>query len=262
MHETAATTDALIVSYNSAADLRATLACAALREAFPRIVVVDNDSSDDSVAVAEAAGAEVVRRSRNDSLAAAVNAGARRIRGDVFAVLNPDVQLDSASAIPALARHFSEPAAGAVAPALRLPDGRLQDSARGVPTPGQLARRRLRGSDLGAVRSAKPVDVHWVVAAFMLVRRAAFEEIGGFDEGYRLYFEDVDFCVRLWSAGWSVRLDPTVVVRHEHRAASRGSLLGRAFRQHLRSAGHFFARHPDLLLATGRERLARPPRSA
>ena len=252
--------DALIVTHNSAEDLRAALACAPLREAFPRIVVVDNDSKDDSVTVAEAAGAEILRRSTNDGLAAAVNAGARLMRGDVFALLNPDVQLDHASAVGCLARHLAEPCVGAVAPALRLPHGGLQDSARDVPAPGQLALRRLTRSDLGAIRSREPVDVDWVVAAFMLVRREAFGDVGGFDERYRLYFEDVDFCVRLWSAGWTVRLDPTVVVRHEHRATSRGSVLGWAFREHVRSAGRFFARHPDLLLPTGRERLARPAR--
>jgi N-acetylglucosaminyl-diphospho-decaprenol L-rhamnosyltransferase len=254
------TGEALIVTHNSREDLKAALACEPLREAFPRILVVDNDSTDDSVAVAEAGGAEVLRRTRNDSLAAAVNAGASRIRGDVFALMNPDVLLDSAVSVASLARHFDEPAVGAVAPALRLPAGHLQDSARHVPTPRQLALRRLTGSELGAIRSQAPVDVHWVVAAFMLVRRTAFEAVGGFDEAYRLYFEDVDFCVRLWSAGWTVRLDPTVVLRHEHQAASRRAPLGRAFRQHVRSAGVFFARHPDLLLSTGRARLSRPAR--
>ncbi len=251
--------DALIVTHNSGEDLRSQLACRPLRNAFERIVVVDNDSVDDSVAIARAAGAEVVSRGRNDSLSAAVNEGAARMVGDLFALLNPDVELDSASAVLALERHFDDPAVGAVAPALRLPDGRLQDSARGVPTPRQLALRRILQQDLGAVRSDEPVDVDWVVAACLIVRRNAFQDIGGFDEGYRLYFEDVDFCVRLWSAGWAVRLDPTIVVRHEHRASSR-SALGRPFVEHVRSAGRFFSRHPDLLLETGRRRLARPTR--
>jgi N-acetylglucosaminyl-diphospho-decaprenol L-rhamnosyltransferase len=253
--------DALIVTHNSGHDLTEALDCVPLRQAFSRIVVVDNNSDDDSVAVAHAAGAEVVARTRNDSLAAAVNAGARRMRGEIFALLNPDVQLDHASSVASLARHFAEPGVGAVAPALRLPNGALQDSAREVPTPGQLALRRLTRVELGVVRSDQPVDVDWVVAAFMLVRRSAFEHVGGFDENYRLYFEDVDFCVRLWSAGWAVRLDPTVVARHEHRGMSRRTVMGRPFRQHVRSAGRFFARHPDLLLATGRDRLARPARS-
>src|SRR4051812_17633415 len=242
--------DALIVTHNSTVDLRPQLACEPLRDAFPRIVVVDNNSSDDSAALAEAAGVEVLRRDRNDSLAAAVNAGARRMSDDVFALLNPDVLIDDPVAVHGLRTHFTDPSVGAVAPALRLPDGRLQDSARGVPTPRQLALRRMFHQDLGAVHSDEPVDVDWAVAAFLLIRRKAFEDVDGFDERYRLYFEDVDFCVRLWSAGWTVRLDPTVVVRHEHRASSRQSVLTRTFREHVRSAGRFFARHPDLLLAS------------
>lgn len=252
--------DALIVTHNSAQDLQGQLVCGPLREAFPHIVVVDNDSDDDSASVAEAAGAEVVRRRRNDSLSAAINAGARRIGGDLFALLNPDVLLDDAAAVQSLAGHFDESAVGAVAPALRLPSGRLQDSARAVPSPRQLAARRLLQRELGLVRSDEPVDVDWVVAAFLIIRRRAFEEVGGFDERYRLYFEDVDFCVRLWSGGWSVRLDPTVVARHEHRAESRGSIFDRAFREHVRSAARFFAHHPDLLLSAGRSRLVRSTR--
>lgn len=249
--------DALIVTHNSEDDLRSQLACRALRESFERIVVVDNDSIDDSVAVARAAGAEVISRSRNDSLSAAVNVGAARMGGECFAVLNPDVEFDSATAVASLSRHFADPAVGAVAPALRLPDGRLQDSARGVPTPRQLALRRIFQQDLGAIRSGEPIDVDWVVAACLFVRRRAFHDVGGFDEGYRLYFEDVDFCVRLWTAGWAVRLDPTIVVRHEHRASSR-TVVGRPFVEHVRSAGRFFSRHPDMLLETGRRRLTRP----
>jgi N-acetylglucosaminyl-diphospho-decaprenol L-rhamnosyltransferase len=251
--------DALIVTHNSRDDLHSQLACEPLRNAFERLVVVDNDSTDDSAGVARAAGAEVIGRGRNDSLAAAVNAGAARMSGEYFALLNPDVLFDSETVAESISRHFDDPAVGVVAPALRLPDGRLQDSARGVPTPRQLALRRIFQHDLGAIRSDQPVDVDWVVAACLFVRRRAFEEIGGFDEGYRLYFEDVDFCVRLWSAGWAVRLDPTIVVRHEHQASSR-SVLGRPFVEHVRSAGRFFARHPDLLLETGRRRLARPTR--
>ena len=70
----------------------------------------------------------------------------------------------------------------------------------------------------------------------MRSRRASLKDVGGFDEAYRLYFENVDFCVGLWSAEWVVRLDATVVVRHEHHAISGGSRLGRAFREHVRTA--------------------------
>jgi GT2 family glycosyltransferase len=250
--------DAIIVTHNSAADLKAQLACPALRTAFRRIIVVDNASTDDSVEVAHAHGVEVHERGINEGLSVATNAGVELSDSPLFALLNPDVLLDDPGVVTQLEAAFEDPSLGAVAPALRLPQGHLQDSAREVPTPGQLLYRRLAGARAGAIRSKQPTDVEWVVAAFMVVRRTAFDEVGGFDEGYRLYFEDVDFCVRLWSHGWRVQLNPHLVANHEHKAFSRKSLTGWATRQHVRSAARFYAQHPDLLLSTGRRRLVRP----
>jgi GT2 family glycosyltransferase len=250
--------DAIIVTHNSAEDLKAQLSCAALRTAFQRIIVVDNASLDDSVAIARAAGVEVHERGVNEGLSVAINAGVELSDSPLIALLNPDVLLDDPHVVERLEEAFDDPSLGAIAPALRLPQGTLQDSAREVPTPAQLVYRRLAGRRAGAISSKHPTDVEWVVAAFMVVRRTAFEEVGGFDEGYRLYFEDVDFCVRLWSHGWRVQLNPHLVAKHEHKAFSRKSLTGWATRQHVRSAARFYAQHPDLLLSTGRRRLVRP----
>ncbi len=250
--------DAVIVSYNSSADLQRQLDCLPLRAAFDRIVVVDNASGDDSVAVAETAGVEVIRRYGNDGLAAAINAGVADTDAELIAVLNPDILVDDVALIDRLEAAFADPSVGLVAPALVLPDGSLQDSARHVPSPTQLVSRRITGGTNGAVgRAAAPGDVPWVVGAFFVVRRAAFESVGGFDTRYALYFEDVDFCVRLWSSGWRVQLDPSVRGRHEHQAASRRSWFGPAMRHHVSSAVKFFSHHPDLLLESGRRRLVR-----
>jgi GT2 family glycosyltransferase len=181
-------------------------------------------------------------------------------RGPVVAVLNPDILVGHDDVVTRLLRHFADESVGVVAPRLVLPNGHPQDSARQVPNPAQLLRRRLTGRESGGVNATRPVDVDWVVAAFTLIRREAFDDVGGFDPRYRLYFEDVDLCVRMWSAGWRVRYDPTVSVRHEHRAASKKSLIGWPMRQHARSAALFYRRHPDLLLASGRRRLMRPGR--
>jgi GT2 family glycosyltransferase len=249
--------DAVIVTYNSAGDLRRQLGHTPLRDAFQRIIVVDNASTDDSVQVARDAGVEVIARRVNDGLAAAVNEGVRRSGSEYVALLNPDVLLDDSGVPRHLADAFAEPSVGLVAPALVLPDGTIQDSARNIPGAAQLVVRRLMGRQDGAIELSTPTDVPWVVAAFVIVRRTAFDDIGGFDPGYILYFEDVDFCVRLWSGGWRVHVDPTVTARHEHQASSRQSLFGWAMRRHLRSAVRFFRLHPDLMLASGRRRLLR-----
>ncbi len=252
--------DSVIVTHNSAGDLQKQLGTPAFRRGFGRLIVVDNASSDGSADIARARGAEVIARSTNDSLAAAVNLGVRRSDSDLVAILNPDVVFDDSALPGRLASAFEDSRLGLLAPSLVLPDGRTQDSARAIPTPLQLVRRRLRGRPHGVVEADGPTDVAWVVAAFIVVRRAAFDRVGGFDERFRLYFEDVDFCVRLWSHGWHVRLDPRLQARHEHQASSRRSLVGWAMRQHVRSAARFFASHPDLLWASGRRRLVRAAR--
>lgn len=240
--------DAVVVTHNSAADLRNQVASRATLESFDRLLVVDNASTDDTREVAADAGLEVVSLEANRGLAAAVNVGVDRTSGPSFALLNPDVRATSASDLPRLEEELAEDGIGAVAPALVLPDGTLQDSARWVPTPLDLVVRRIWRHDRGAVRVTNPVDVEWATAACLVIRRSAFDRIGGFDERYFLYFEDVDLCVRLRAAGFRVRYDPTVRLHHDYRAASRASVRTPETRLHIRSALRFFQRTPAALL--------------
>jgi N-acetylglucosaminyl-diphospho-decaprenol L-rhamnosyltransferase len=244
--------DAVIVTHNSAADLRALAESRVTLDSFDRIVIVDNASADETAEIAAEAGFELVTLGINRGLAVAVNIGASRTRGAAFALLNPDVRMIAADDVERLEHGLDDPEVGAVAPALVLPDGETQDSARWVPTPFDLAARRLSGRDLGAVHATTPVDVDWAVAACLVIRRAAWDRIGGFDEGYFLYFEDVDFGVRLGAAGYRLRYDPTVRIQHDHRAASRASVRSPATRHHIRSAIRFFRRHPASLLPSRR----------
>jgi GT2 family glycosyltransferase len=146
-------------------------------------------------------------------------------------------------------RHFDDEAVSMVSPALRLPSGDIQDSARVIPLPLDLAMRRWAGqATSGALRPTRPVDVPWVVGAFMMLRREAFEDVDGFYPGFRMYFEDVDLCVSMRAHGWKVRHDPSVVFLHAHRAASRKQLLSWSARQHVRSAAIFYRRHPRALV--------------
>jgi N-acetylglucosaminyl-diphospho-decaprenol L-rhamnosyltransferase len=240
--------DAVIVTHNSAADLRRQVASRATLESFDRLLVVDNASTDDTREVAADAGLEVVSLDANRGLAAAANVGVDRASGPSFALLNPDVRATSPGEFERLEEALEDEKVGAVAPALVLPDGTLQDSARWVPTPLDLAVRRISRNDHGAVRVTNPLDVEWATAACLVVRRCAFDQIGGLDESYFLYFEDVDLCVRLRAAGFRVRYDPTVRVLHEYRAASRGSVRSPATRHHIRSALRFFRRNPEAVL--------------
>ncbi|WP_199792799.1 glycosyltransferase [Melaminivora suipulveris] len=129
-------------------------------------------------------------------------------------VLNPDVRLvgssDPFAALLAVARR---PGVGCAYPQQVDEGGRLQDSERALPTPAALLRRRLLG--LGDAR------VDWVNAACLVLPRQAWEAVGGFDERYHMYCEDVDLSLRLRLAGWALARAPTRVLHVGQRASRR-----------------------------------------
>ncbi len=137
--------------------------------------------------------------------------------GDWFVVANPDLRL-AHDPFPALALAGTADV-GLLAPQVLEPDGRVADSARPLPTPLALLRRHLGGS------KARPHEPPaWYAGMFVAVRRQAWQAVGGFDERFHLYCEDVDLCARLRLAGWQLRQAPEAQVVHAARRASRRSL--------------------------------------
>jgi hypothetical protein len=142
------------------------------------------------------------------------------------------------------------------------PDGSPQESVRRFPNPVALLARRVplfgrtrlgrralkhylyAGQD---ATTAGPVD--WALGAAMLVRRAAWREVGGMNEWFFLYGEDTDWCYRMWRAGWEVHLVPTVAMQHDYRRQSRNTFEFRdpATRYHWASIVKLFVLHPGLL---------------
>lgn len=238
--------DAVTVSANNGRQLEQLLACEPLMSAFDRVVVVDAASTDGSSEIATRAGSPLISCSEPSGYGTCVNRGASETTGDAFAVLNPDILFDEADVVERLRRRLDQPGVGLVAPALVLPDGRLQDSARHIPTPLDLLLRRRLAAERGAIRHAG--EVPWVVGACFIVRREAWDAVGGFDERFFLYFEDVDLCWRLRQAGWSTYLDSSVRVRHEFAAQSRRSLFAWQTRRHLASAARFYRKNPRFLV--------------
>jgi N-acetylglucosaminyl-diphospho-decaprenol L-rhamnosyltransferase len=257
-----------VVTHNSLADLRrffrGQLETAAALGATA--VVVDNASTDGSVPFVRAGAGEaavVVANPRNRGYAAAVNrAFAVEAQSDVL-VLNPDVELAAAAPVEAMVRLMrGNPRIGAVGPCLVNEDGTIQSSARRFPSPLAMGRdartiRRLRAARRAArayvspPAEGAPSRVDWVTGAAMLIRREAFEEVGGWDEGFYMYLEDTDFCRRLARAGWATWYLPAARLRHLHaRQSDRGAgglFRSRARRVHLRSMARFFARYPELI---------------
>ena len=130
---------------------------------------------------------------------------------ELLAVLNPDVSWEDAALWESLRKAAEAPDAGCVFPRLLNADGSVQDQVRAAVTPWALARRRL----------LRQPDAHadWVSAAFWVLPIAVFRRLGGFDERYHMYCEDVDFCLRLQLHGWQLQGIENNV-RHEARRAS------------------------------------------
>ena len=237
--------DAVVVTSDSARDLQRFFSSPSF-SSFDRLIVVDNGSRDRSREIAHRAGAHVLQRSSRSGYGAAVNLGAAETRGEFFAVINPDVTITDSKSLSRLCEAFEDERVAIAAPGLLLPDGSIQDSARCVPTPLDLVMRRKLTRRLGVVETGGTVP--WVTGACLLVRRRAFDEVGGFDARYPLYFEDVDICVRLGMAGWRVLYAPHVLFSHHHHAASRGSFFSRAAWLHARSALRFYRTNPRHIL--------------
>lgn len=143
----------------------------------------------------------------------------RRGSCDTFAVVNPDIRLRGNPFDALLGRLASGTARIGVAyPVQVAEDGCQQDHERLLPTPLRLLRRYLPGATRREARAGG--QPNWVNAAFLLLRRDVYASVGGFDEGYHMYCEDVDLCLRLQLAGWQLsRVDEAVVVHQAQRAS-------------------------------------------
>ena len=158
-----------------------------------------------------------------------------------FCVANPDVRL-AGNPLPALLDCMRDPSVGLIAPLVITPQGEYDGNARRFPTPLRLLHKLTRGHDARYQDfTGTPIPVDWAAGMFMLFRAEAFAAVGGFDEGFHLYYEDVDICARLWKAGWKVVLHPGVHVIHEAQRTSHRNL--RYMRWHLTSMARYFRKH-------------------
>lgn len=189
------------------------------------IVLTENIRDPAPLATASVQGPlELIANERPKGFGANHNAAFRRCRTPLYCVANPDIRL-SADPFPRLAQALLAPRAGAAGPLVRNPAGATEDSARRSPTLGSLLRKlvvRTSGPEYPVDRGAQEVD--WVAGMFMLFQSEVFRALGGFDEAYFLYYEDVDLCRRLRRAGHKVIYEPRAEVIHDARRASRRNL--------------------------------------
>jgi N-acetylglucosaminyl-diphospho-decaprenol L-rhamnosyltransferase len=220
------------------------------------IVVVDNDSRDGSADVAETMpGVRLIRNPTNRYLSPAWNQGAAATDAPYLLFLNPDTEWFAGSLGDLLRVAHADRSAGIVGPLLRNVDGTVYASGRRFPglldglghafvslvRSDNVFTRRYRMDDWDRTT---PRVVDWVSGACMLMPRAAFDAVGGFDERFPLYAEELDIATRLRDAGWHVRFTPEVEVIHAVGVSTGGDRRPhRLVVMHSTSLSRYYAAH-------------------
>lgn len=181
----------------------------------------------------------ILRNHTRKGFGANHNAAFRRASGSYFCVVNPDIRIRR-DPFAALMASLQDPRVGVAGPLVRSATGEVETSFRRFPTPLFILRKALLGSPSGTDYPYEngPVSPDWIGGMFMMFRRETYAEIGGFDERYFLYYEDVDICARLRRAGYDVRVEPGAEVVHSARRDSHRRPLFLAW--HLRSMLRFW----------------------
>lgn len=229
------------------------------------VVLADNGSTDGAPERAAArSGVELLPTGGNLGYGRAANLGVPRATGDWVVVANPDVRWEPGALDTLLDAVERWPAAGVLGPLILSPDGTLYPSARELPdlargighalcgwwwpsNPWTAAYRRERGAPTERLAG-------WLSGSCMLIRREAFDAVGGFDPAYFMYFEDLDLCERIGRAGWQNVYVPSAVIVHEGAASTSSNPTAMADAHHASawrylSGRYAGARHAPLRLA-------------
>jgi GT2 family glycosyltransferase len=241
---------AVVVSHGQAAELAVSLG--ALREQVDELIVIAN------VPGSVPAGIEALQNPRPLGFAANLNKGVSLTRAPLVVSANPDARPEPGAVAALCSFMEAHPRCGVAGPRMEFPDGRWQPSRRRFPTvTGTIVRRtplrlvvpQRRHFHLDEAPPTRPVEADWMLGGFLMLRRSMLEELGGFDEGYRLYGEDIDLAYRAARAGWERWYVPQAVVRHEHKAETDKRWLTRRTLWHWAGVLRFVRKHPERLRA-------------
>ena len=241
---------AIVVTHNAAAWIERSLE--SLAGTGAEVIVVDNASTDGTPGLVreKVPDARVIEQ-ENKGFGAGNNTGMRAASGRYYLLLNPDAWLTEGALDKLMAFADEHPDAAVVGPRLLNPDGSLQRSVRGYPSPWRIATEYFFLRKLGPRTHALNAffgeqfdhesvrDAEYLFGACLLVRREAVDEVGGFDEDFFLMSEEVDWCYRFREAGWKVLFYPGAEVFHVVGA----SLNPRQFHAIVRGHLQFLRKH-------------------
>lgn len=227
--------DVVIVTHLSASHLPRALS--ALPDEV-NVFVVDNASADASADIAESYGATVVRGQVNAGFATGCNHGAALGTASKILFLNPDAIIEREALMLLVEEMDSDDRVGVASPRLTHSDGSRQRVQWPYPTAAGAWREALR------LEPKVEESAHgFVIGACFLVRRAAFETVGGFDERFWLYGEEADLCKRIEGAGWLVRRFPSSTATHIGGASGGSGHDDEVFEHFMRGGEHFVSKH-------------------
>ncbi len=244
-----------IVNHNTCDLLRDCLR-SVVAEHPDRVVVVDNDSRDGSVAMMEAEFplTTIITLGGNPGYGAALNRAVQSCHSDYVLLLNSDTVV-KAGALATMAEFLDAPPVTALAgPRILNLDGSFQPSCFHFPTPLHMflylsgLYRLIQGASVLRRYSLRSISggiarrVPWVLGAALAVRRAEFEHAGGFDESFFMYFEEVDLCYRLSEGGQKIHFVPAAEVIHVGGASTRQQAAAMQL-QYFASLQHFYRKH-------------------
>ena len=226
----------ILVTYNSAAHILACLQSLqpAAADAALQVIVVDNASGDSTLALLQEFSQEnppfaefrIITNSENRGFTAAVNQGLALADAALVLFLNPDTVLPEGGLVQLRQILLAHPEAGVVAPQLRYPDGRIQPSCRRFPRHAHIIfsllglahlfpkSRLFNGWKMGDFDHRRDAWVEQPQGAFLLARREVVDAVGPWDEGFPMFFSDVDWCQRVHAAGYRIRFTAAVQVVH------------------------------------------------
>ena len=244
----------IIVTFNSLPVIKDCLTH--LKEAVRRInrelIIVDNNSTDNSPSVAKNLwpDARLIINRMNLGFASACNQGAKEARGEYLLFVNPDVFVDSHCIEEFLRFIYDKEKVGAVGGRLRWPDGVFQPTCRNLPTISNMM--LSRGSVMGrffrsSVRytlsdAAVPSEVPAAAGTLLIIRKSMFEKVGRFDSNFFMYMEDTDLCKRLNMLGFSNYFLPSAGAVHEWGKGSSAGNIKRKWHHHC-SVYRYFRKH-------------------
>ena len=243
---------AVIVSHGTPAKVAESLP--ALRPQVDELLVIAN------IPGSVPPGIDVVTNDEPLGFGANLNRGFARTTAELVVAANPDA-LPGPGSIAALRSFMAEhPRCGVAGPRMEFPDGTWQPSRRRFPTvTGTIVRRtplrlvvpQRAHFHLDSGPPTEPVEADWMLGGFLMLRRSMLDQLGGFDEGFRLYGEDIDLQYRAMRAGWERWYVPAAVVRHEHQAETDKRWLTRRTLWHWAGIVRFVRKHPERLRALG-----------